>query len=102
MEKVLDTVNNMLNTYYKMNSQVGNEKQTSLKQIQTIMNEKYSSLCDTWFPKYAEECPSIDKCYKEEFPSFASAMIKKEITPVIDYEQEAKEIETLDVPQKRL
>lgn len=102
MEKVLDTVNNILNTYYKMNSQVGNEKQTSLTQIKPMMTEKWSELCDVWFPKYAEECPAIDKCYKEEFASFESMEIKKEITPIIDYGQETKEIETLDVPQKRL
>ena len=102
MERVLDNVNDTLNAYYKMNTQVGNEKQTSLKQIKNMMSEKWSELCDSWIPKYVEECPNIDKCYKEEFTSFYTPSIEKEVNTSVEYVESSKEIETLDVPQKRL
>lgn len=106
MGKVFDNINDTFNAYYKMNSQVGNEKQTCLKQIKTMMEEKWSELTDAWMPKYAEECPSMDKCYKEEFDSFYSLNTKKDMNVSAVYTEilPLKEIETLDVPktQKKL
>ena len=96
-ESVLNGVNDILNAYYKMNIQVGNEKRTSLNQTKTMLNEKWNELCDKWIPKYAEECPSIEKCYKEEFPSYDNAMQKEiSVSP-----EPIEEIETLDVPKKK-
>ncbi|MBR2832947.1 MAG: hypothetical protein IKE75_00655 [Bacilli bacterium] len=106
MERVLETVNNTLNAYFKMNGQVGNEKQTSLKQIKDMMSEKWSALVNDWIPAYAEECP-MDKCYNEELPSFynnekqinTSIKTTEEIVNIDESETETLEV---NVPQKKL
>ena len=102
-ESVLSDVNDILNAYYKMNVQVGNDKQTSLKQIKTMMSEKWNGLCARWIPIYAEECPSTEKCYYDEFTSFYNNTEKKEVNASVNFVDNSKEVETLEiVPQKKL
>ncbi len=101
-ESLLNDANDVLNAYYKMNIQVGNEKQTSLPQIKDILSKRWYNLCAKWFPAYAEECPA-DKCYKDAFPLFENNNLVQErvFAPVVE---SSSEVEVLDLGahQKRL
>ena len=112
MDRVLEEVNSTLNAYYEMNRQVGNEKQTCLKDIGIIVGKKWNNIANDWIPKYSEECPN-GKCYQEEFTSFNDLNNKKEEvfvsaeiidnTPILDINnsQNAPVLD-VNVPQKKI
>lgn len=67
MAKVLERINDIANTYNKINSSVIGQRQTGLKQVLDIVKKEkpdWAEKTGIFFPTSLEQCPR-EKCYEE-------------------------------------
>lgn len=107
MARVLERINEIANTYIKINSAVMGERETGLRQVIDIVNAEkpeWTEMTDMYFPRWLEECPNYG-CYEaagfESFDSVSSLDMTDVVVTHVEKDAEALEHLTLE-PSKSM